>query len=54
MRAREEEGRSLRWTKALGMVVPGRRKGGRPKRWLDLAREDVVKVCRTVVTLNRE
>ena len=30
--------------KTLEMAVPGRRKNGSPKRWLDVVREDMVKV----------
>ena len=28
----------------MEMTVPGRRKRGRPKRWMDLAREDMERV----------
>ena len=47
----EEEGRRIRWEvgyegrRMVEMVVPGRRKRGRPqRRWLDVVRVDMVRV----------
>ena len=40
----EKERRRLHGERMVEMVVPGRRKRGRPRRWMDLVREDMERV----------